>query len=145
LREKSRWLIVIGYALAMAWVEAAVVHYLRTTIERVQPYQPNPLPAVFNFGEIELVCEAATLIMLVLVGWLAGSGYRAKFGYSLLAFGVWDIGYYVYLHWMNGWPGSLKDWDILFLWPPTLVGTGMGPRNDCAVDDWSGHCGDTID
>jgi hypothetical protein len=127
LREKSRWLVVVGYALAMAWVESAVVHYLRTYINRVQPYQPNPLPAAFNFGQIEWVREAATLVMLVLVGWLAGRTMKAKFGYSLLAFGIWDIGYYAFLHVMNGWPASLTDWDILFLMPLPWWGPVWAP------------------
>jgi hypothetical protein len=127
LREKSRWLVVVNYALAMAWVESAVVHYLRTTIDRVQPYQPNPLPAAFNFGQIELVREAATLLMLVLVAWLAGRNLRAKLGYGLLAFGVWDIGYYAFLHLMNGWPSALTDWDILFLLPLPWWGPVWAP------------------
>lgn len=111
----------------MAWVESAVVHYLRTTIDRVQPYQPNPLPAAFNYGQIEWVREAATLLMLLLVGWLAGKSIRTRFGYSMLAFGIWDIGYYAFLHVMSGWPASLSDWDILFLIPLPWWGPVWAP------------------
>ena len=34
------------YAIAMAWVESAVVFYLRSMINRIEPYQPDPLPIV---------------------------------------------------------------------------------------------------
>jgi hypothetical protein len=36
----------------------------------------------------------------------------------LLIFGVWDIAYYVALHVLVRWPGSLLDMDLLFLIPP---------------------------
>jgi hypothetical protein len=111
----------------MAWVESAVVHYLRTYLDRVQPYQVNPLPTAFNFGEIELIREASTLIMLVIVGWLAGKNLRTRFAYALLAFGVWDMAYYGFLHLMNGWPQSLSDWDLLFLIPLPWWGPVWAP------------------
>src|SRR5690348_8758386 len=72
-RTRNRWLVVALYAVAMAWVEAAVVYYLRTLVDRIDPYQPNPLPIATGLGEAELVREFATLAMLVAVGWLAGA------------------------------------------------------------------------
>ena len=36
--------MVVIYAAAMAWVESAVVFYLRTMMDRLEPYQPNPMP-----------------------------------------------------------------------------------------------------
>ena len=99
MSDKSRWLLVALYAAAMAWVESAVVFYLRVMIDRVEPYQPNPLPmTIFDFGRVELVREAATLIMLLAVGVLAGKTTRARFGYAAIAFGIWDILYYVFPH-----------------------------------------------
>jgi len=32
------WLTVVIFAMAMAWVESAVVYYLRTHIDRIEPY-----------------------------------------------------------------------------------------------------------
>src|SRR5579872_3739841 len=116
-RESRRWLIVVAFSIAMAWVESAVVYYLRTMVHRIEPHQPNPLPLIGGMGPVELVREAATMIMLLTVGMLAGSNWRARLGYSAIAFGIWDIFYYVFLKAICGWPHSLADWDILFLLP----------------------------
>jgi len=122
-----RWLIVATFAVAMAWVEAAVVFYLRTMINRVVPYQPEPLPAVGNFGAAELVREMATLVMLATVGMLAGSTWRSRLGYTALAFGIWDIFYYVFLKVLTGWPHTLLEWDVLFLLPLPWWGPVLAP------------------
>src|SRR5215207_1827572 len=83
--------VVILYALAMAWVESAVVFYLRSMIDRIVPYQANPLPIAGGFGFAEVMREAATIVMLFTVGWLAGRTWRSRLAYTLLVFGVWDI------------------------------------------------------
>ena len=124
-----RWLVVVLYAVAMAWVEAAAVYYLRSLFDRIEPYQPYPLPVAGGFGEAELIREIATLIMLFTVGWLAGATWRTRLGYSVVAFGVWDIFYYVFLRVMTGWPKSLLDWDILFLIPLPWWGPVWAPTS----------------
>jgi hypothetical protein len=124
---RARWTVVVVYALAMAWVEAAVVLYLRTLVDRLEPYQPNPLPMGGGLGWAELIRELATLIMLATVGWLAGRTWRSRLAYGVLAFGVWDIGYYVFLRPLTGWPKSLLDWDILFLLPLPWWGPVLAP------------------
>ena len=130
---RSRFTIVFFYAAAMAWVEAAVVFYLRTMVDRINPYQEMPLPLVGNLGGAELVREAATMIMLLAVGWLAGSNPRTRIAYSVMAFGVWDILYYVFLKVMCGWPSSLLDWDILFLIPLPWWGPVIAPVSIAAL------------
>lgn len=122
-----RWLVVVLFATAMAWVESAVVFYLRTMIDRIQPYQPNPLPDFKGFEFAEIVRELATMIMLATVGWLAGRTARSRIGYGLVAFGVWDIGYYAFLKILCGWPASLLDWDLLFLIPLPWWGPVVAP------------------
>jgi len=126
-RHFSRWTIVVIYAIAMAWLESAVVFYLRSMIHRIEPYQSTPLPVVGGFGPVEAIREAATLIMLLTVGMLAGKNWRARIGYSAIAFGVWDIFYYVFLKAICGWPHSLADWDILFLLPLPWWGPVWAP------------------
>ncbi|HEV2691439.1 MAG TPA: hypothetical protein VG347_00935 [Verrucomicrobiae bacterium] len=123
----SRWWAVVLYAMAMAWVESAVVFYLRTMINRIEPYQPNPLPVIGGFALVEMTREFATLVMLFTVGCLAGRTWRVRFGYMAIAFGVWDISYYAYLKIICGWPHSLLSWDILFLLPMPWWGPVAAP------------------
>jgi hypothetical protein len=123
----KRWGVVALYAAAMAWVESAVVFYIRYHINRLVPYQPDPLPIVNALGTAEIVRELATMIMLATVGWLAGRNWRTRIGFSLLAFGIWDIAYYVWLVPLTGWPQSITDWDILFLIPLPWWGPVWSP------------------
>jgi hypothetical protein len=127
LSNLNRWLTVVLFVTAMAWVESAVVYDLRTMIDRIEPYQPNPLPIIGSLGPVELVREVATMVMLLAVGILAGRTWRSRLGYSAVAFGVWDICYYVFLKLICGWPHSLMDWDILFLLPLPWWGPVLAP------------------
>ena len=127
MNARKTWSMVVLYAIAMAWVESAVVVYLRTLLDRIQPYQKTPLPHLANFGSTELIREAATLIMLATVGFLSGNTTRKRLGYSLVAFGIWDIFYYLFLQIICGWPKSLFDWDILFLIPLPWWGPVIAP------------------
>lgn len=125
--RKGRLLTVVTFAGAMAWVESATVAYLRTLLNRVEPYQQRPLPIGSLFGETELAREAATLVMLLSVALLAGKRWRERCGYFMVAFGVWDIFYYVFLKVIVGWPHSLFDWDVLFLIPLPWWGPVLSP------------------
>jgi hypothetical protein len=127
--RRTTWILVATFAVAMAWVEAAVVYDLRLLVDRLEPYQPNPLPISGALGNIELAREAATLVMLVAVGGLAGSTLRARLAYVAIAFGIWDIFYYVFLKVMYGWPRSLLDWDVLFLLPLPWWGPVIAPTS----------------
>ena len=122
-----RWWMVVMYAAAMAWVESAVVFYLRTMIDRIEPHQPNPLPIIGGIASVELPREFATLVMLFAVGFLAGRTWRARLGFAAIAFGAWDIFYYAFLKIFCGWPHSLLDWDVLFLLPLPWWGPVLAP------------------
>lgn len=124
---RARWLIVVVFAIAMAWVESASVYYLRTVVDRIEPYQANPLPMRGVLGQVELIREAATLVMLLTVGMLSGRLWSARLAYAAIAFGAWDIFYYVFLRLMCGWPRTLFDWDILFLLPLPWWGPVLAP------------------
>ena len=125
--NRTRWAIVMVFAIAMAWMEAATVFYIRSLVDRIEPYQPNPLPINDALGIVELWREAATLVMIATLGMLAGRTWRSRAGYAALAFGTWDIFYYVFLRIITGWPRTLLDWDILFLLPLPWWGPVLAP------------------
>ncbi|NIO41212.1 MAG: hypothetical protein GTO41_14180 [Burkholderiales bacterium] len=130
MREPGRWITVVVYAIAMALVEAALVVYLRTLIGSADPYRAGALNVPVWLMRTEVAREAATLVMLTAVAWLAGRNWRARLGYFLIAFGVWDVFYYVFLALISGWPRSLLAWDVLFLiplpwWGPVLAPTSI--------------------
>jgi hypothetical protein len=54
-RARACWLVVVLFAIAMAWLEAATVYYLRVLVGRLDPYQANPLPIHGALGPVELV------------------------------------------------------------------------------------------
>ena len=132
-RRRQTWIFVVLFAIGMAWVESACVYYLRVLVDRVEPYQANPLPLAGHLGGIELVREAATLLMLITVGAVAGRSIRARLGYLAIAFGAWDIFYYVFLRMMDEWPRTLFDWDILFLLPLPWWGPIIAPMSIAAL------------
>ena len=127
------WLWVVIFAMAFAWVESAVVVYLREIF-----FDGNfsfPLHVEWEEGKyivdplvrIEFWREIATIIMLVAAGWIAGRNKFQKFCYFMIAFGVWDIFYYIWLYVMVGWPESLMTWDLLFYIPLPWVGPVITP------------------
>jgi hypothetical protein len=133
MNDPRRWTAVVVFAIAMALLEAAVVTYLRTFLDRIEPYQPSPLPVPGWLMPIEIAREMATVIMLGAVAWLAGRSWQARFGYFLIAFGMWDIFYYVFLVPMSGWPRSLLDWDVLFRIPLPWWGPVLAPMSIAAL------------
>jgi hypothetical protein len=129
----KRWLVVVVFAAAFAWVESAAVTYLRIHVGRIDPYQTNPLPLANDLGRIELVREVATLIMIVSIGYLAGRNRHTRTAYAALTFGVWDIFYYLFLWITVGWPHTLIDWDVLFLLPLPWWGPVIAPLAIAAI------------
>ncbi len=133
MSDNQRWRWVSLYAVAMAWVEAAIVYYLRTIANQPDPYQPIAAEFPLTLVRTEMGREAATLLMLLAVGWLAGRSWRSRLGYTLVAFGLWDTFYYVFLSVITGWPRSLADWDILFLLPLPWWGPVWSPVSIAAL------------
>jgi hypothetical protein len=133
LAERTRWTVVVAFAIAMAWVEAASVYYIRALVGRIQPYQVDPLPMNGPLGSVELWREASTLVMLAMLGLLAGRTWRHRAAYAAIAFGVWDIFYYAFLRLMSGWPKTALDWDILFLLPLPWWGPVLAPLSIALV------------
>ena len=124
LRRTFLWLTV--FSIAMAYLESAVVVYLRAIM----------YPGGFNFplasmqpgiAVTEVFREAATIVMLLGAGYLGGRYLTQRFAWFIYCFAVWDIFYYVFLKILVNWPASLMTWDILFLIPTTWTGPVITP------------------
>lgn len=118
----KRFAWVAAFAIAMAFLEAVVVVYIRGLL-KITPDHVTLGP----FVTMETWREAATLVMLATVGWLAGRKGLDRWAYGLFAFGMWDIWYYVWLKALTGWPATLFDWDVLFLIPLRWWGPVLAP------------------
>ncbi len=86
---------VILFAIAMGFLEAAVVIYLRAL------YYPTgfqfPLKTMDqHLAMVEILREFATVIMLLGVASLAGRNKLQSFAYFNLAFAIWDLFYYLF-------------------------------------------------
>jgi hypothetical protein len=119
----------------MAYVESAAVLYLRTIYGGIDPVgrRASPFDPIPDFLWVEIGREAATMVMLGAVGWLAGSGPAGRIGAFFMAMGMWDIWYYVFLWVFSGWPASLLAPDILFLIPLPWWGPVLAPTLVAAV------------
>ena len=132
-RALGNWCWVVIFAVAFAWVESAVVVYLR----EIYFDGGFSFPLVINWQDgrhvfdplvrIELGREIATIVMLWAAGRLAGGSGFIRFCFFMIAFGVWDIFYYVWLYVMTGWPTGLMTWDLLFFVPLPWVGPVITP------------------
>lgn len=140
-----RALVVALFAVAFGYVESAVVVYLRVVYDPLRaslhPEQPEgSLLPLITLDElraadpdhvrrlgIELGRELATLVMLATVAALASRRRGEGIAMFLIAFGVWDLAYYLGLKAMIGFPASLLTWDILFLIPVPWLGPVLAP------------------
>ena len=122
----TRMLWLTAFSIAMGFMEAAIVIYLRK-IYYPHGFQFPLTPVDPDIGLIEFLREAATIIMLVGIGIIAGKNTSQRFAIFLYCFAIWDIFYYVFLKLILGWPESLFTWDILFIIPVPWVGPVIAP------------------
>lgn len=115
-------LLLSIFAIAMAFVESAVVTYLRALLGTT-----NDMAVLGKYAMIETLREAATLIMLLSIGWLTAGKLGQGLVYAVYAFGIWDIFYYFWLYVLIGWPSSILDPDVLFLIPVRWTGPVLAP------------------
>ena len=113
---KQKLLLVTVIAIAFAYIESSVVTYLRALLYPEGFHFPlEDVPSLLVF--IELGRELATVALLVGLAFLAGHARSQRDAYLVLAVGVWDIFYYIWLKIFIDWPESLFTWDVLFLIP----------------------------
>jgi hypothetical protein len=131
----ARQLAVSGvFAASFGFLEAVVVVYLRAAVGLLAGYQGTLSDVRRLSGEfyrqsqaigqlppsllsLEVLREAATILMLLSVALLGSTKSRARTAVFLWTFAIWDIAYYLALRVTVGWPLSLKDPDVLFLIP----------------------------
>jgi len=123
-RRLLLWCAILATAFGV--IEGAVVVYLR------ELYYPQgfgfPLKEMSpRLAAIEIVREAATIVLLLGAAMLAQRRPIRRFAVFALCFGVWDITYYVALRAFLGWPPGLLTWDILFLIPLPWTGPVLAP------------------
>lgn len=128
--------VAAAFGVAFGFVEATVVVYLRAA-GGLAPGRGGALdyaPALQDIPQdllaIEVLREAATIVMLVSIALLAARRARERWAMFLHTFAIWDLAYYAGLWAIVRWPPSLLTDDILFLipvpwisdvWYPVLV------------------------
>ena len=133
------------FGVSFGYVEAAVVVYLRTIYEPIRSQvhrdrpasEPVPLmtldevrataPEKSWLARVEVVREAGTLVMLAAVAMVVTGAPHLWPPAFCVAFGTWDLFYYVFLKWLVDWPDSLLTWDVLFLIPVPWVAPVLAP------------------
>ena len=136
---------LVVFGVAFGYVEAAVVSYLRQLLDYHTGYgvtarqvyldlgfiafvQPDtPLLGTGAITTTEVAREAATIVMLVAVAYLAARGVGRRLAAFVVAFAAWDLAYYLWLYVLVGWPASLSDRDVFFLIPVAWVGPVATP------------------
>ena len=121
--------VVVAYAGAMAYVEAALVVDLNRALGQ-EIGALFPLPERMTVDPLIVIeggREVATMVMLAAVGILTGLSRWERLAWTAVAFGTWDIAYYGWLHAFTGWPPSLATWDLLFLVPMPWAGPVWAP------------------
>ena len=131
-------LFVTIFALAFGFAEAAAAVYLSAaagllpgymgTLSEVQRLAEAAQPETLSIEQfppslltVEVLREAATILMLASVALLAATKARERCAVFLWTFALWDLSYYAGLWATIRWPTSLNDLDLLFLIPVPWV------------------------
>ena len=126
-----RFCIAVIFSIAFGYIEAAVVVYLRAIFYPdgftfpLEAFGIDPLWKRFLLTEVGR--EAATIVLIFTGAWLFGRSTQQRVAYFMTIFAVWDIFYYVWLKILLDWPGSIMDWDILFLMPMVWASAVLYP------------------
>jgi hypothetical protein len=136
--------VLVLFGIAFGQVEAAYIRASHEPIhQRLFPDRaPDDLFPLFTVEQwsqeappslgpgMEVGRELCTVLLVALVAWGISRGVRDWFAAFALAFGAWDVSYYLWLKAIVGWPHSLSDWDLVFsapvpwvapVWAPLLV------------------------
>jgi hypothetical protein len=142
-RRVAAGLILFG--ISFGYLEASVVVYLRTIYDplRIQIHPGQPAGELFPLISpdqlrtaapekswllgVEIAREAATIIMLASVALVVSGGRSLWLPSFAIAFGTWDLSFYLFLKLLLHWPPSIMTWDILFLLPVPWAAPVLAP------------------
>ncbi|MDQ3045977.1 MAG: hypothetical protein M3R27_00390 [Bacteroidota bacterium] len=120
------FLWLTAFSIAMGFLETSVVVFLRK-LYYPEGFDFPLIPVSYDIAVTEFWREAATIVMLIGAGVMAGRNKLQRFAFFIYSFAIWDIFYYVFLKVLLDWPSSLFTWDILFLIPVPWVGPVIAP------------------
>jgi len=111
------------FGVAMAHFEGVVVVYLRKCIgmDDAASNRESVDKIPVRLLTIEKSREAATIIMLLVIAWLSGTGWTERGILFLWTFAFWDLFYYLSLYILIKWPPKLTSTDVLFLIPKPWI------------------------
>jgi hypothetical protein len=119
----TKFIILAVFGIAMAHFEGVVVVYLRRLLG--VPDSESNMASVGKltrqYLRIEMSREAATIIMLLAIGILAGTTWIERGIFFLWTFAFWDLFYYLSLYILIKWPPKLTSTDVLFLIPKPWI------------------------
>jgi|SRR5579864_535318 len=141
---KRTVIALLLFGTAFGYLEAAVVSYLRFLHRPVrQRFYPDlppgdlfPLvtrqevaadPQQQRIVLIEIGREAATIVMLAAAALAIATDVGQWAAAFVIAFGTWDITFYLFLKMLLDWPASPFTWDILFIIPVPWVSPVLAP------------------
>jgi hypothetical protein len=130
-RLLKRLLLVFFFGIAFAYIESAVVVYLRAIFHSDGFTFPLTVLGdsrlLGRFLLTEIGREAATLVIIFSATWLLARTAKLRLAYFFTIFALWDIFYYIWLKVLIDWPASIMDWDILFLIPMVWASPVLAP------------------
>lgn len=115
--------ILAIFGIAMGHLEGVVVVYLRKALGMTDAESNKASIGMFpkRYLRIEISREAATIIMLAAIAWIAGETLIDRILLFLWTFAFWDIIYYVSLYVLIKWPPTFNTMDVLFLIPAPWI------------------------
>lgn len=119
----TKLLLLAIFGIAMAHLEGVVVVYLRKALGMLDTESNKESIEKFptRYLKIEMTREAATIIMLIVIAYLAGGSWIEKGVFFLWTFAFWDLFYYLSLYILIKWPPSFTTIDVLFLIPKPWI------------------------
>jgi hypothetical protein len=142
---KRTVIALLLFGTAFGYLEAAVVSYLRFLHEPVRRrFYPDRLPGdlfplltreqvaaadpeQYRVFLIEIGRETATIVMLAGTALAIATDLGEWAAAFVIAFGTWDITFYLFLKALLDWPASPLTWDILFIIPVPWVSPVLAP------------------